>query len=93
MPIDNNAVERAIRPVVIGRKNWMFAGSDAGGRMGAVFFTLIESAKRCGLNVFEYLSDVMRRLPGMPRRQLAELLPDRWKPQPKSVPELQTAAA
>ncbi len=79
VPIDNNAVERAIRPVVIGRKNWLFAGSEAGGRMGAVFFSLIESAKHHEINVFDYLTDVMRRLPGLPRRQLADLLPDRWK--------------
>jgi transposase len=80
VPLDNNAVERAIRPIAVGRKNWLFAGSDEGGRTAAVFYTLIESAKRHGLNVFEYLSDVMRRLPGMARRSLSELLPERWKP-------------
>jgi transposase len=79
VPLDNNAVERAIRPIAVGRKNWLFAGSEEGGRTAAVFYTLIESAKRHGLNVFEYLSDVMRRLPGLPRRSLSELLPDRWK--------------
>ena len=79
VPLDNNAVERAIRPVAVGRKNWLFAGSEQGGRMAAVFYTLIESAKRHGLNVFDYLADVMRRLPGLPRRNLSELLPDQWK--------------
>ncbi len=81
VPMDSNAVERAIRPVVVGRKNWLFAGSDQGGETAAVFFTLIESAKRHGLNVFEYLSDVIRRLPSWPRKQLGELLPDRWTPE------------
>lgn len=79
VPMDNNAVERAIRPIAVGRKNWLFAGSEQGGRVAAVFYTLIESAKRHGLNVFDYLADVMRRLPGLPRRQLAQLLPDQWK--------------
>ncbi len=81
VPMDNNAVERAIRPVVVGRKNWLFAGSDQGGETAAVFFSLIESAKHHGLNVFEYLADVIRRLPSWPRKRLGELLPDRWTPE------------
>lgn len=78
--IDNNAVERSIRPVAVGRKNWLFFGSDQGGRMGAIYMSLIASAKRSGLNVYEYLVDVMRRLPGLSRHRLAELLPDQWMP-------------
>ncbi len=81
VPMDNNAVERSIRPVVVGRKNWLFAGSDQGGETAAVFFSLIECAKRHLLNVFDYLSDVIRRLPSWPRKQLGELLPDRWTPE------------
>ena len=78
--IDNNPVERALRPVVVGRKNWMFAGNEAGGKAAAVFYSLIESAKRHGLNVADYLEDVIRRLPSHPAHRLRELLPDQWKP-------------
>ena len=79
--IDNNPVERALRPVVIGRKNYLFAGNEAGGKAAAVFYSLIESAKRHGLNVADYLEDVIRRLASHPRHRLHELLPDQWKPQ------------
>ncbi|GIK51511.1 MAG: hypothetical protein BroJett014_04840 [Planctomycetota bacterium] len=51
--IDNNAAERALKNVVIGRRNWLFAGSDQGGKNAAVIYTLIESAKRCGANPYE----------------------------------------
>ena len=78
--IDNNPVERALRPVVVGRKNWMFAGNEAGGKAAAVFYSLIESAKRHGLNVADYLEDVIRRLPSYPAQRLRELLPDQWRP-------------
>jgi transposase len=80
--IDNNPVERALRPVVIGRKNYLFAGSDDGAQAAAVFYSLVESAKRHGLNVGDYLEDVIRRLASHPRHRLHELLPDQWQPQP-----------
>jgi hypothetical protein len=84
--IDNNPVERALRPVVIGRKNYLFAGNEAGGQAAAaVFYSLIESAKRHGLNVADYLEDVIRRLASHPRHRLHELLPDQWQPQPAPV--------
>jgi len=51
--IDNNAAERALKNVVIGRRNWLFAGSDQGGKNAAVIYRLIESAKRCGANPYE----------------------------------------
>lgn len=79
LPIDNNAVERAIRPVALGRKNWLFAGSERGGHAAATFYSLIESAKRAGLNVWEYLTDLIIRLPGHLVNRLEELLPDRWQ--------------
>jgi len=81
IPIDNNAVERSIRPVAVGRKNWLFAGSERGGEAAANFFSLIESARRAGLNPFEYLTDVFRRIASCPITRLEELLPDRWQPQ------------
>jgi transposase len=80
--IDNNPVERALRPVVIGRKNYLFAGSDEGAETAAVFYSLVESAKRRGLNVGDYIEDVMRRLASHPRNRIHQLLPDQWQPQP-----------
>ena len=79
LPIDNNAVERAIRPVALGRKNWLFAGSERGGHAAATFFTLIESARRADLNLWDYATDLLRRLPSHPINRLEELLPDNWK--------------
>lgn len=81
IPIDNNAVERSIRPVALGRKNWLFAGSERGGEAVATYFSLIESARRAGQNPFAYLTDLFRRLPACPMNRLEELLPDRWQPQ------------
>jgi transposase len=80
VPIDNNAVERAIRPVALGRKNWLFAGSNRGGQAAATFFTLIDSARRADLNLWDYTTDLLTHLPAHPINQLDELLPDNWKP-------------
>jgi len=81
IPIDNNAVERSIRPVAVGRKNWLFAGSERGGEAAANFFSLIESARRAGLNPFEYLTGVFRRIASCPITRLEDLLPDHWQAQ------------
>jgi len=78
--IDNNAAERALRVVAIGRKNWMFAGSESGGRAAAVFYTLIESAKAQGHNPRQYLEDVLRRLPTTLDKNINNLLPHHWTP-------------
>lgn len=80
--IDNNAAERALRPIAVGRKNWLFAGSERGGRAAATFFTLLESARRNGLNPHEYLTDVLTRLPSHPINRIDDLLPDRWTASP-----------
>ena len=74
-----NAVENALRPVALGRKNWLFAGSNAGGQTGATLMTLVASCKRHGLDPFAYLRDVLTRLPATPINQLDPFLPDRWK--------------
>ncbi len=79
LPIDNNAVERSIRPVALGRKNWLFAGSERGGHAAATFFTLVESARRADLNPWDYATDLLRRLPSHSIKRLEELLPDNWK--------------
>ena len=80
LPIDNNAVERAIRPVAIGRRNWLFAGSERGGNAAATWFTLIDSARRAGLNPYEYLRDLLTRIGDHPINRIDDLLPDRWQP-------------
>jgi transposase len=76
---DNNAAENAIRPIVLGRKNWLFAGSDNGGRTGAVLASLVASCKRHGVDPFAYLRDVLTRIAATPVSQLDQFLPDRWK--------------
>jgi transposase len=78
--LDNNPAERALRCVAIGRKNYLFAGSDAGGRRAAALYSLIETAKLNGLNPQHYLADVLARIAEHPARQIADLLPWRWKP-------------
>ena len=80
LALDNNPVERALRCVAIGRKNYLFAGSDAGGRRAAAIYSLIESAKLNGLNPQAYLADVLTRIADHPARRIAELLPWNWQP-------------
>lgn len=77
--IDNNAVERAIRPIALGRKNHLFAGSDGGGRRWATVCSLITTAKLNGVEPYAYLKDVLDRLAaGHPMSRLDELLPWNW---------------
>ena len=80
LALDNNPAERALRCVAIGRKNYLFAGSDAGGRRAAAIYSLIESAKLNGLNPQHYLADVLARIADHPARRIAELLPWNWQP-------------
>jgi len=81
LEIDNNLVENAIRPVAIGRKNYLFAGSPQGAKWAAIIYSLLASAANCGHNPSEYLKDVLMRLPDQPMNYLDELLPVNWKPQ------------
>ena len=76
--MDNNVAERAIRPLAIGRKNWLFFGSPEGGEAGAVLFSLVQTCRGLGINPREYLEDVMRRIMGHNSQKLYELLPDQW---------------
>jgi hypothetical protein len=78
LSIDNNLSERTLRAQAVGRKNWLFVGSDNGGRTAAVLFSMTASCKRHGIDPFRYLADVLRRLPTTPADQLVELLPDHW---------------
>jgi transposase len=85
LAIDNGAAERALRGLTIGRKNWLFCGSERGAQAAAVHFSLIASCHRHGLDAFAYLRDVLRRLPLLglapSRDDLRPLLPDRWTKQ------------
>jgi transposase len=87
--MDNNAAERAIKPVVIGRKNWLFAGADAGGETLADAMTIIESAKLSGHDPEAYLADVLARIHDHKINRLDELLPWNWTPDAR---EAQAAA-
>ena len=80
---DNNLAENAVRPAALGRKNWLFVGSERGGRAAALFMSLIQSCKDCGINPWEYFDDMLRRIMSHPVSRLRELLPDQWKPLPK----------
>lgn len=75
LEICNNAAERAIRPLALGRKNWLFAGSDSGGERAAMMYTLIETARLNGLDPEAYLRDVIGRIADHPMKRLDELLP------------------
>jgi hypothetical protein len=75
LDMTNNAAERAIRPIAIGRKNWTFAGSDDGGRRAAIMYTIIETARLNAINPEAYLANVIARIAQHPMRKLHELLP------------------
>jgi len=77
---DNNTAENAMRPVALGRKNWLFVGSERGGHAAALYMSLIQSCKNCDVNPWEYFNDMLRRIMGHPVNRLRELLPDQWKP-------------
>ena len=74
----NNAAERAIRPLALGRKNYLFAGSDGGGRRAAIMYTLIETARLNGVDPEAWLVDVIGRIADHPINRVNELLPWNW---------------
>lgn len=77
--LDNNVAERAVRPIALGRKNWLFVGADVGGEAAAIILTLVQTCRALEINPREYLEDVMRRLNSYPAKQVHELLPANWK--------------
>jgi transposase len=79
--LSNNAAERELRTVAVGRKNWTFVGSDEGGRRAAAVYTLIATAKLNGVDPQTWLADVLARLSDHPAKRLHELLPWNWRPQ------------
>jgi transposase len=80
IPIDNNWVENQIRPIALGRKNWLFAGSLRAGQRAAAVMSLLHSARLNGHDVHAYMKDVLERLPTQPASRIGELLPQRWVP-------------
>ena len=80
LSIDNNVAEQIMKTIATGRKNWLFTGSENGGKTMAVLFSVVSSCQRHGHDPFVYLRDVLERLPDLPQDRLAELLPDRWSP-------------
>lgn len=80
LPIDNNWVENRIRPIALGRQNWLFAGSLRAGKRAAAVMSLIHSAKLNGLDPYAYMREVLERLPTQPASRIAELLPHHWQP-------------
>jgi transposase len=80
LPIDNNWVENRIRPIALGRSNWLFAGSLRAGKRAAAVMSLIQSARLNGHDPYRYLKDVLQRLPTQPASRISELLPHSWTP-------------
>lgn len=76
--LDNNVAERALRPLAIGRKNWLFFGSMDGGEAAATLLSLVQTCRGLGINPREYLEDLFRRFMAHPANRLTELLPDQW---------------
>jgi transposase len=79
LELDNGACERAFKPVALGRKNWLFAGSDKGGETAAVLMSLCTTCKELEIDPQAYLRDVLDRISTHPARRIEELLPDRWQ--------------
>ncbi|CAB3808927.1 IS66 family transposase ISPpu19 [Pararobbsia alpina] len=80
VPIDNNWCENQIRPIALGRKNWLFSGSLRAGKRAAAIMSLVQSAKLNGHDPYAYLKDVLMRLPTHAASRIEELLPHRWRP-------------
>lgn len=85
LEMTNNAAERAIRPLALGRKNWLFAGSDTGGERAAMMYSVIQTAKLNGLDPEAYLRDILGRIADHPIKQIDELLPWNWKRAPTDI--------
>jgi transposase len=77
--IDNNLVENAIRPTALGKKNWLFFGSEEAGARSAVIYTLVENCRMHGVEPYTYLKDVLERLPRTTNREVAQLTPLNWQ--------------
>ncbi len=81
LAIDNNVAERALRGIAVGRKNWLFAGSDRGGKTAAVLTSFTQTCKDHGIDPYAYLRDVLDQIATYPMKKLSDLLPDNWQAQ------------
>lgn len=81
--IDNNLVENSIRPLTLGRKNYMFAGSEKGAKNAAIVYSILGSCKKNNINPYEYLVDVLSKIPDCKKSELDSLLPNVWKSEKK----------
>jgi len=86
LAIDNNAAERAMKRVALGRKNWLFAGNDAAGKTAAILYSLIATAERHGVDPQRYLTSVLAKLPFTPEGELDQFLADVWKKEDSQEP-------
>jgi len=77
--LDNNVAERAVRPLAIGRKNWLFVGSVTGGTATAIILSIVQTCRGLNINPYEYLADILPRFMGHSSHKLYELLPDNWQ--------------
>ena len=87
---DNNFMERLIRPVKVGAKNYLFAGSHRGGQRAAIIYSLLGTCKLQGIDPNTWLEDVLHRITVQPEKKLIELLPQMWKPLTSKQVEAQT---
>ena len=87
--LSNNAAERALRGIALGRKSWLFAGSDRGGQRAAAMYSLIVTAKLNNVDPQAWLADVLARIAEHPAQRIDELLPWNWRP--RSAPQSQAA--
>ncbi|MGC2658699.1 MAG: transposase [Bryobacteraceae bacterium] len=78
LEIDNNRTEQSIRGIAVGRGNWLFFGSDIGGRTAAVLRSFVASCQRAGVDPFAWFKDVLGRIASHPVNRIAELLPHNW---------------
>ena len=85
LEIDNNDVERALRHVAVGRKNWLFAGSEAGGHRAAICYSIVMTCKLNGVDPYAYLRDILTERSVNPHRDVAELTPMAWKARSRSA--------
>ena len=82
--LTNNAAERALRGIAVGRGNWTFAGSDKGGERAAAIYTLIETAKLNNVDPQAWLADILARIADYPAKRLDDLMPWNWQSPPRA---------
>jgi hypothetical protein len=90
LEIDNNAAERALRGIAVGRSNWLFAGSAEGGRRAAILYSIVETYRRQRIDPYRYIRDVLGKLTTWPQARIGDLTPQGWK---AAFPDLAVAAA